>query len=457
MKRLILTALLSVVIFVASAVTPKYIFLIIGDGMGMGHVMATESYNRNVLKSTEPLLMMQFPVNSVAMTFSANKKVTDSAAAGTALATGVKTNNYTIGMDAEGNPVTSVATELKTKYGYGVAMVTSVAYDDATPATHYAHRSDRGMFEGINYDGARSEFDFIAGAGSHQDEKDKEITKRLFKDYEAHGYSVVRGVKNLKDAKTDKILLISDQPYKPNQIGYTIDSIPGATTLAQYTQASLDHLMRVSPKGFFMMIEGGNIDHAAHSNDGGTVVKEILNFQQSVQLAYDFYKAHPEETLIVITADHDTGGMAMGVAGGSKEQQLQYIDYQKISKERFNDFCVEHRDFTWEQMKQALTDKLGFFTKIEITEKEEEALKAEYAKMQAKKDQTLKTLYKDYKPFAAKVFDIQNHKIGFGFTTFFHTGGFVPVYAVGVGCDRFKGLNNNIDIPNVMRELTGLK
>ena len=457
MKRILLTAILSVAIFVASAVTPKYIFLIIGDGMGMGHVMATESYNRNVLKSSEPLLMMQFPVNSMAMTFSANRKVTDSAAAGTALAAGVKTNNYVIGLDAEGKPVTSVATELKAKYGFGVAMVTSVAYDDATPATHYAHRGDRGMFEGINYDGARCDFDFIAGAGSHQDERDKEVTKRLFKDYEDHGYSLVRGVKNLKDAKTDKILLISDKPYKPNEIGYTIDSIPGATTLAQFTKAGIDHLMRVSPNGFYMMIEGGNIDHAGHSNDGGAVVKEILNFQQSIKLAYDFYKEHPEETLIVITADHDTGGMTMGVLGGSKEQQLQYIDYQKISKERFNDFCVEHRNFTWEQMKHALSEMLGFFTKIEITVDEEEALKEEYAKMQAKKDQTVKTLYKEYKTFAAKVFDIQNHKIGFGFTTFSHTGGFVPVYAVGVGSERFHGLNNNIDIPNVMRELTGLK
>ena len=130
--------------------------------MGMGHVMAAENYNRLVRGSQDNILMMQFPVASFAMTYSTNSPVTDSAAAGTALACGTKTNNGMVGMNADTVAVTSVASELKAKYGYGVGIVTSVAYDDATPATHYAHQPKRGMYEQINRDGARSGFDFIA-------------------------------------------------------------------------------------------------------------------------------------------------------------------------------------------------------------------------------------------------------------------------------------------------------
>lgn len=154
----------------AANATPKYIFMFIGDGMGMGHVMATETYNRLVLNNNENILMMQFPVASMAMTYSANSPVTDSAAAGTALATGNKTKNGMIGMTPDSVAVTSIATELKAQ-GYGVGLVTSVAYDDATPASFYAHQTYRGMYEEINADGAKCGFNFLGGAGTHVAEK----------------------------------------------------------------------------------------------------------------------------------------------------------------------------------------------------------------------------------------------------------------------------------------------
>lgn len=460
MKKIFLTLVLALIVATtAMAAKPKYVFLFIGDGMGMGHIMSAETYNRTVLGNDQSILMMQFPVASFAMTYSASSPITDSAAAGTALATGVKTKNYMIGVNPDTVAVTSVAHELKEKFGYGVGLVTAVAYDDATPATHYAHRANRNMFEGINYDGARSNFDFIGGAYTHQAEKgDQKKVDAIFEDYRQNGYTVAHGIDELRANPGKKVLLTAKKPVTPNEIGYTIDSIPGAMTLQQLTQECLDHMMKVSPNKFFMMVEGGNIDHAAHGNDGGTVVKEVLNFQKSIQIAYDFYKKHPSETLIVITADHDTGGMTIGVSDGPKIPNLKNVDYQRISKEQFSDLCVREPRNSWAEMKQLLSDKLGFWSHIDINEVEEARMLDSFGKLKANKgDGSQKTLYKEFNNFTAIVFDILNHKTGFGFTTFSHTGNPVPVFAVGAGCENFKDVNNNIEIPQKIRRLTGLR
>ena len=181
------------------AAKPKYVFVFVGDGMGMGHVMATETYNRTVLGNDDNILMMRFPVASMAMTYSASSPITDSAAAGTALATGSKTKNSMVGMSPDTVAVESVSHELKRKLGYGVGIVTSVCYDDATPATHFAHQANRKMYEEINRDGAESGFDFIAGANTLA-RNDKEKTARIFDGYRKNGYTVAGSIAELKAA-----------------------------------------------------------------------------------------------------------------------------------------------------------------------------------------------------------------------------------------------------------------
>lgn len=453
MKKRIFALASAAIIALTATTTPKYIFMFIGDGMGMGHIMAAENYNRLVLGNPDNILMLQFPVASFAMTYSANSPITDSAAAGTALATGNKTKNYMVGMNPDTIAVTSIATELKGK-GFGIGLVTSVAYDDATPAAFYAHRPNRAMAEGINHDGARSSFDFLGGAYTHAAEKSEDLAQKVFADYRDNGYTVAHGIEELRKANNaKKILLTSHAPVTPNEIGYTIDSIPGAMTLQQLTQECLSHLQKVSPDKFFMMVEGGNIDHAAHGNDGGAVVKEVLNFQKSIRIAYDFYLQHPDETLIVITADHDTGGMATGVANGPKTPQLGNIDYQRISKEQFTDFCKRNEQLAWDEMKTVLDEKLGLWSHIDVTANDEARLKERFDRMKIKGDKTQKTLYKEFDSFTETVFDILNHKTGFGFTTFSHTGNPVPVFAIGAGCEMFKDVNNNIEIPQKIRKL----
>lgn len=452
MRKLFLVLTFMLAAIVSASASVKYVFFFIGDGMGIGHVMAAETYNRTVLGNDQPLLMMQFPVTSMAMTYSANNIVTDSAAAGTALATGEKTNNYMIGVRPDSTAVISLASQLKAA-GYGVGVVTSVAFDDATPAAQYAHQPNRNMYREICADGARSGFDFIAGAYTH----DVKNSEAIFSDFADNGYAVAHGLKALEGVKSaQKILLTAGNPKKENDLEFTIDSVPGMMTLRDMTAAGLEHLLRVSPDGFYMMVEGGNIDHAGHANDGATVIKEILNFQQSIRVAYDFYLQHPEETLIVVTADHNTGGLSLGVDKGDGRVPLHLIDCQRISKDRFNDFCVAHKDYTWEEIKAAMGEKLGLWTVIPVTEDEEARMKAAYDLMGTKKDLSQKTLYKEFFSFSAIVYDILNHKYGIGFTTFSHAGNPVPVFAIGEGCEVFSRLNNNVEIPLKMKKLIDL-
>jgi len=434
----------------ATAAAPKYVFYFIGDGMGMGHVMTTQTYNRMVRQSPEPLLMMQFPVASMCMTYSASSPVTDSAAAGTALATGHKTNNGVLGMDADSTAVQSIATDLL-KQGYGVGIITSVYPDDATPGAYYAHVESRKMFYEIDCQAAESGFQFIGGANLHGTAKDGKPTDAEQRLTEA-GYTIVRGTDGIDQVNSEKIYLLSPDKERTSNIGYTIDSIPGALTLPDMTRACLNQMERVSPQKFFMMVEGGNIDHAAHANDGGAVIKEIINFNQALDVAYQFYLKHPDETLIVVTADHDTGGMALNNAPSGDKRGLRYIDAQRASKEEFSAECKgilhSRRIYTWDDMRQLLTDRFGFWSVIPVTTKQENALRKKFEttfEMRNSADQ--KTLYASFNAFAVEVFRVLDAHTGIAWTTTSHTGNPVPVFAIGVGSDQFKGLNNNIEIP----------
>ena len=434
---------------------PKYVFYFIGDGMGMQPVMTAQAYNRDILKNEKPLLMMQFPIGSWAMTYSASSPITDSAAAGTALATGNKTKNGMVGMNPDTVPVFSVAKELKDR-GYGVGIITSVAADDATPGAYYAHVASRRMHYDIDVYAAQSGYDFIGGAGlmgmTDSEGNPTDIPVIL----KENGVQIVRGPKGIEEINSGRIVLINEEGLPDGNIGYTIDSIPGALTLPLITEACLSHLEKQSPDKFFMMVEGGNIDHALHDNDAGTAIIEILNFNDALKIAYDFYLAHPDETLILVTADHDTGGMSH-VRNG-----LGVYQYVKTSKEAFNDYCMgilrSRMIYKWEDMKQYLTENFGFYDHIKISEETEEALKTKFDEtFEQRNSADQKTLYATFNAFSVAVFDIINNAAGTIFTTTGHSGNPVPVFAVGVGSEKFKGVNNNSDLPCIIREIMQIK
>ncbi len=431
----------------AYADAPKYIFLYIGDGMGMGPVTAAQTYNRSVLGNDTPLTMMQMPVVGWCQTYSASSPVTDSAAAGTALSTGHKTTNGMLGMSPDSTWVYSVARTLKEK-GYGIGVATSVAPDDATPAAFYAHVPARKMYYDIDRQMAEADYQFIAGADLCGTAP--EGGRNVEEYFAENNVQIVRGPEGIADIKAEKVLLLGGDKNLHNcNISYTIDSVAGAITLPEITEACLRQLERTSPERFFMMIEGGNIDHALHANDGGAAVKEVLNFDSALKIAFDFYKAHPEETLIIVTADHDTGGMAMLQGTG---KGLANIDYQKVSKEAFNNYCkgilASRMVYKWQDMKEYLEENLGLFSHIKVSAEQEaklEKLFNDTFEMRNSADQ--KTLYATFNGFAAEVFKIFNNAAGLAFNTTGHSGNPVPVFVAGEDANLFKGFNNNIDIP----------
>lgn len=461
-NQLIIVAVTSLLSIAAQAEEAKYVFYFIGDGMGMGHVNATETYRRDVLHTSDPLLMLTFPVASQVRTYSHNHPITDSAASGTALSTGYKTDNGMVGMAPDSTNLYSIARTFSLA-GRGVGIASSVAGDDATPATFYSHVPSRTQKSKIALQTAESGFEFLAApkwiGAKDKNGKSTGWTRLM----EKAGYTIYRGYNEIEADKTPraKRLLLSANP-QGNQVGYTIDSIPNALTLPQITTACLKQLESTSPNGFFMMIEGGNIDWAAHAKDGGAVIKEILNFQEAIDVAYQFYLAHPEETLIVITADHDTGGLALGREDHVNGVNLSLFDYQKISKDRFSEWCkarlADKKKITWPEMKDFLSQNFGMFGAIKLDKADEQRLHKAFEETfvkQNSKDE--KSLYANHNAFAATVLDVLNKLAGIGWTTRYHTGNFVPLYAIGSGANLFCRNLNNTEIAPTILKAAGIK
>lgn len=466
MKKIIISLLLLCGYAAGVNSQAKYIFYFIGDGMGMGHVNATETYNRDVLGNTEPILMLTFPVASQVRTYSYNSPITDSAAAGTALSTGSKTVNSRVGMAPDSTNIYSIASDFL-KAGYEVGVATTVTGDDATPAAFYSHAITRKMPYHIAPQAITSGFAFL-GAPAWKGMTDEKGKTNDWKSRMAAegGYTIVKSLEEYKAAPAHKKTLLVDRVAYDNQAGFTIDSIQGALTAEELTEVGLrqlyDNCQANSAPGFFLMIEGGNIDWAAHANDGGGVIKEVLNFQNAINVAYQFYLQHPDETLIIVTADHDTGGMALGRRDNSKAPDLSLIDYQRISKDRFSNWCREvlkrKKTISWEEMKSFLTQNLGLWGALKVTAAEEKALRRDFNITfieRTGKDE--KALYNSYTQFASSVFELVQKHLGIGWTTGYHTGNFVPLYALGVDAGLFTRNLNNIEVPALILKAAGLE
>lgn len=430
---------------------PKYIFYFIGDGMGVGATSLTQVYNRMVKGNSDLLNMMQMPVASLAFTHSASSPVTDSAAAGTALATGKKTKNGMVGMTGDSVAVNSIAVDLH-QHGYGIGLVTTVSPDDATPASFYAHQPYRGMYYEIGRDCAASGFEFIAGAdfrGLIDKEGNPTDLLLAFNDQDV---DVVYGLDELSGATKKRVVLLAKDPMTANELGFVIDSIAGQMTLTDMTEACLSHLEKNSGDRFFMMVEGGSIDHAGHSNDPAALVMETLGFDKALGVAMEFYRNHPDETLIVVTADHETGGLALANSRYHYNIEPKYLQYPRMSKDAFilhwKALLRSRMVIDWTMMKEFLTDRLGFYTFIPVSEKEDAALQeALEATLKARSEGDMKEAEAAGGKFVNKVYKLLSDVSGAGWTTGDHSGAPVPVFAIGVGAEQFSQMQDNTDIP----------
>ena len=442
----------------------KYVFYFIGDGMGVNQVNGTEMYlaEKEGRIGLKPLNFTQFPVTNFATTYSKYNAVTCSAAAGTALATGTKTKNGTIGMDSlRRDPLYSVAVQAK-KAGKKVGITTSVSVDHATPAAFYAHQPDRNMYYEIATDLPKTGFDLYAGGGFLQPTNKKDSTAALIYDIlRDSGYMLIRGVEEFeaKSAEAAKVVWIEKKDMNRASLSYAIDREPGDMTLAQITCHAIRFLSQDNDNGFFLMVEGGKIDWACHNNDAATTFNEVVDMAEAIQCALDFYQQHPDETLIVITADHETGGIALGT--GKYELNLKALQHQKASLEELTAKIKQLRKeknnkVSWEEVQTLLTENLGFWSDLKLSEKQEKELKEIYRNSFQGGDVKLeKSLYSSNEPLAAKAIRIMDAIAMVGWTSGGHSAGVVPVFAIGAGAQLFERKLDNTDIPRKIAEAGG--
>lgn len=371
--------------------TPRYIFLFIGDGMGNSHVCAAESYlsYKAGKLGGEQLCFTRFPELALASTYSADHQVTCSSAAATAFSSGHKTNNYFLGATPDSLPTRPFTMDLKER-GYQIGLMSSVPINHATPAAFYAHQTDRWGYYSITLQLPASGYDFFAGPGFAEfagRTGDRQPTDEYL---EQNGYHICWGEEEFRAAMPREHLIFCQESNRGKSADeYSLEYDSTQTSLAGMLRLGLEYLGEEKP--FFILCEGGEIDWCAHENTVYPMVQAILRMDDAVRVAYEFYEAHPDETLIVVTGDHETGGLAIGY---NYDWQFSVQDWARIEARWAED---GGRD-----MMDAQT------------------------RMQFQRD------------------------CGFGWTTNEHTGAPVPVYAVGKGAERFNGRIDNTDIPHLI-------
>ncbi len=281
---------------------PRSIILLIGDGMGVSQVFAGFTANGGVLN------LSNMPYSGFSATQSSDNYVTDSGAGGTALSTGVRTYNGAIGVDGDKNPIPTIL-EIAQKHGKATGLISTSAITHATPAAFIAHQPERSMYEEIAADFLKTDIDLFIGGGKSFFEE-REDGRNLIKELQDKGYHVFYSLEEAAHVNSGPLaVLAADKHCAPYP--------ERGELLPQATEKAVN-ILNQNPKGFFMMIEGSQIDWGGHENNTAFVVQEMLDFDRAIGKALEF-AARDKETLVIVTADHETGGMS--ITGGSMENK----------------------------------------------------------------------------------------------------------------------------------------
>ena len=447
----------------------KYVFYFIGDGMGVNQVNAAETY-LGALQGRigiEPLCFPSFPYSAFVNTQSATNGVTDSAAGGTALACGQKTKNGTLGMLKDLTTSVSSIADWARQSGAAVGITTSVAIDHATPAAFYAHVKERNEQYTIGKQLVESANDFYAGSDfTIPTDPEYPNGNTLYEEAKYNGFTIARGYADYQDKAANAkkmILLQSEEASKADRysIPYALDRKDGDLTLTDITRAGIDFLMKKQGEknGFFMMIEGGKIDWACHANDLA-FIPELIDMDNAVKVAYDFYKQHPDETLIIVTADHETGGIVL--SRGLYEINLaavgnQRITIEKLGKELHKMHDVKGDKLLWDDVKTFLAENFGFWDKISLTDEQTQRLESSFKKIMDGTSKDQRTLYQNDDELAVTVRNIMSECAQVGWHVTSHSNGYVPCFAIGVGAEQIHGRIDNTEIPKIVAKAAGWK
>ncbi len=437
--------------------SPRYIFLFIGDGMSIPQRMTAEEFAATI--GYGELAINHLPHQALTTTRSASSVITDSAAAATAIACGEKTVNGRVGMDTTGKRrLTSVAEEAR-RAGRKVGIITTVTLNHATPASFYGHQTSRGMGYALGLDLIASGFDYFAGGGlsGANDAKAAGFRGNVYDLAGQAGYLVTRQTAEFRALKPGAGKVLA--PLADEDLPYAIDRKAGdPPALAELVAKGIELLD--GPGGFFMMAEGGKIDWKCHANDAGTVVHEVIDFDKAVKVALEFARKHPDETLVVVTGDHETGGLTMGFAGTGYACYIERLTNQVCSGDAFSKKLAAVR--TQAEFRAEVTKCFGLqfsgTSPMALTADEIAALDRAFAKRnEAIKTKTGANYKNGSSRLTSRVIQIFNNKCGLAWTSGCHTALPVSTTAQGVGAEKFAGQIDNTGIARILSGMINAK
>ena len=433
----------------AFAAAPTYVFVFIGDGMSTPQRLMAEDFSKRTGRGE--LAMNHLARRTETATKSANKVVTDSAAAATAIACGEKTDNGMLGMRPDGTRIESVAAVAK-KAGRKVGIVTTVTIVHATPAGFYAHNRSRGDSRAIAMDLVKSGFDYFAGGGIGgwtQPKGGYFDTNGNFVKLE-EGREAVPGIDPYSLWQTNGYTFVKDdlaafkalKPGRPvwcvfgeSGMDYALDRDGSQPTLAEIVEKGIELLD--GPDGFFLMCEGGKVDYAGHANDAGGSVAEQLSLDDAVKVATRFAKAHPGETLIVTTGDHETGGLIRGITGAGAAFDPALLKHQRCTASKFSSILKNAQEknaaFSFDDAMALVRENFGLGGPVPLTD--------------ADRDE-LKKAFEQKKPaeFAGAAKRILSAHAGLAWKSGGHTALPTMTTAEGPGSEILEGMTDNTEI-----------
>ena len=500
LKRTICAALAGILVFSAALGTvrakaeqtaPKYVFLFIGDGMSYPQFQAASDYlgaladqdeeqalpsnsydarGGAVLDGPEALNFMNFPVAGSAVTYDSCSFAPDSASTATSIATGYKTYSGMINVDITGSEkFETIAEKLHSQQGWKVGIISSVNLNHATPAAFYAHQASRNSYYEIGQELVASGFEYFAGGGLKKVTGPNKDQTSLYDLATQAGYKVTFTQEEAQavTAQDEKVILIDEHLADSDAMAYEMDRSGDDWALRDYVAKGIEVLD--NDNGFFMMCEGGKIDWACHANDAGATVTDTLALADAVQVAMDFAQEHPGETLILVTGDHETGGLTIGFAGTDYDTYLDNLANQKISYAQFDEQYVASYKENGTSFEDAMKDVEALFglklegdadDRLVLTDYEVARLRTAYEMIDADAasySQEQYVLYGSYNPFSVTVTHILNNKSGIDFSSYSHTGLPVAVFALGTGADDFSGYYDNTEIYQKMASILDVK
>ncbi|WP_406944078.1 alkaline phosphatase [Halobacillus sp. SY10] len=361
-------------------------------------------------------------------TYSNDSEVTDSAAAGTAMATGQKTNNGMVGVTPDGKEIDSIL-DASEAAGKSSGLVATSTITHATPAVFGASVNDRDDQSLIAPQYLENDVDVILGGGREfflpESEGGKQADTNLVEAAQEQGYTYVENRDQLMNiGSSEKVLgLFADGPLS-SELDRDETMEPG---LAEMTSSAIDTLSK-DEDGFFLMVEGSQIDWAGHAHDAAWAMKDTEAFEKAVKEALDFAKKD-ENTLVVIAGDHETGGMTVG-SNGEYDVKTEVVKNVTAT----GDHMAEQLDDEMSNIKEVVKE----YTGLELSEKEVEDIRSSENPNNA-------------------INDMVSDQALIGWTSSAHTGVDVPIYAFGPSADSFSGLVNNTDLPQKMASAMNVK